>query len=357
MCRNNNHQYPSLIKEDYKSLGFQLFVLVIILIKANCCIAQHDSLILKNGNTIVGEIKTLDNGVITIKTGYSKSDFAIKWPGVKEFYSRRYFLVTLKDGRRINGLIQSVDAARNVTIKDEYGRIIETLLDNVIFLKRLKSVFWSRVKASIDIGLSITRANNLRQLTVNSSLGFLADKWDADGYYNIIRAARDSVNATKRTDAGLSFKDYLPKNWFLSTSLNFLSNTEQALKLRTLGKLGGGKFFIHNNKTYWGAGAGLSFNNESYTNNNETKNSLEGFLGSELNMFDTGDLNLFSSLYVYPSFTESGRWRSDFRVDCKYDLPHDIYIKLGLTFNYDNRPAVAGKETDFLLGFTVGWKL
>jgi hypothetical protein len=84
---------------------------------------------------------------------------------------------------------------------------------------------------------------------------------------------------------------------------------------------------------------------------------VEGFLGTDLNMFDTGDLSLSSSFYVYPSFTESGRLRSDFRVDSKYDLPHDIYLKLGLTFNYDNRPAVAGKETDFLLGFTVGWKL
>ena len=49
-------------------------------------------------------------------------------------------------------------------------------------------------------------------------------------------------------------------------ALNTLKNTEQALKLRFTGKLGGGKYVIHTNKSYWGIGAGGSYNNESFTN-------------------------------------------------------------------------------------------
>ena len=83
---------------------------------------------------------------------------------------------------------------------------------------------------------------------------------------------------------------------------------------------------------------------------------MEAYAGTELNIFDIGDLNLLSSLYVYPSLTESGRWRSDFKFDTKYDLPKDFYIKIGLTWNYDNRPAVEGKETDYVMAFSVGWE-
>jgi hypothetical protein len=74
-------------------------------------------------------------------------------------------------------------------------------------------------------------------------------------------------------------------------------------------------------------------------------------------MFDVGDLDLLSSFYIFPSLTETGRLRYDFRIDSKYDLPYDFYIKLGLTLNYDNRPAVEGNETDYVFGFTVGWEL
>ena len=213
------------------------------------------------------------------------------------------------------------------------------------------------MKAKIDVGLSFTKDNNLRQLTVNTNVGYLAHKWQLDGYYNFITSSQDSVETIKRTDGGVSFRYFLRRAWFLGTSVTFLSNTEQALDLRSVGKLGAGIYLIQTNKTYWTTGAGLSFNNESFTNETHGRNSLEAYAGTELNMFDVGDLNLLSSLFIYPSLTESGRWRTDFRFDSKYDLPFDFYIKLGLTLNYDNKPAIAGNTLDYVLGFSVGWEL
>jgi hypothetical protein len=74
-------------------------------------------------------------------------------------------------------------------------------------------------------------------------------------------------------------------------------------------------------------------------------------------MYDTKDFSILSTFSVYPSFTEKGRWRVDFQLDAKYDLPHDFYIKPGITYNFDNRPAAIGKETDYVFVFTIGWEL
>jgi len=334
----------------------QLLYVVISLIITNVCFGQKDSLILKTGDKIVGEVKSLDNGVLTIETDYSKNDFTIEWSGIKEIYSKSHFLITLKDGRRINGAVQSLGNEK-ITITDVLGVKTEASLDDIVFLKELKSDFWSRLNASVDVGLSISKANNLHQLNVNSNIGYMADKWQLDAYFNTTRSSQDSVKDTKRLDAGITYKYFLQRDWYILMAPSFLSNTEQALRLRTTGKLGAGKFIIHTNKAYWGAGGGLSFNNESFTNGTPTRNSLEAYAGTELNMFDVGDLNLLSSLYLYPSLTESGRFRTDFKIDTKYDLPLDFYIKLGLTLNYDNKPAVKGKETDYVFAFTIGWEL
>ena len=48
--------------------------------------AQNDSLIFKNNNVIVGEIKSMERGILTIKTPYSDSDFKIEWENIKEIY-------------------------------------------------------------------------------------------------------------------------------------------------------------------------------------------------------------------------------------------------------------------------------
>ena len=209
--------------------------LVFLSLKSN---AQQDSLVLKNGNVIVGELKSLDKGVVTIETGYSKSDFTIEWSGIKEIYLRSMFLITLKDGTRINGKFQSVAGGEKINIIDGEGKQIETTHDDIVYLKGLKLLdFWSRVHASIDMGLSISKANNLKQYSMRSAVSYLADKWLVDLYYDDTRSSQDSIVDTKRTEAGASYITS-SQNWYAVGSISTLSNTEQALKLRLTSKAG-----------------------------------------------------------------------------------------------------------------------
>jgi|688.fasta_scaffold71309_3 hypothetical protein len=322
-----------------------------------------DSLVLKNGDVIMGEIKSLDKGVITVETDYSKNDFTIEWYGVREVFCKTRFLIILKNGDRLNGTFYTKEGGKTLLIsgtrshKDTANFIMETSLEDVVYLKGLKGNFWSRMHASIDIGLNLTRANNLRQWSSNTKLGYLADNWSLDAYYNDLISKQDSIKPVRRTESGATYNYYLPNDWYAGSSLTFLKNTEQALALRTTAKLGLGKFLIHTNKKYWGLSGGLSGNNENFSNEKPSRKSLEAYVGSELNLFDIGDLSLFNSVFVYPSLTESGRLRSDIKLDTKYEFFEDFYVKLGLTINYDNRPAVAGRETDYIFAFNIGWEL
>ena len=318
--------------------------------------SQHDSLILTNNNIIVGEIKSLNNGVITIETDYSKNDFTIEWPKVKRIYSKTNFLVTLANGQRINGPVRSSDTTNRVVISGIDGITVGTVIDSIVYLKGVKSQFWSRVYGGIDLGLNLTKANDLRQFDVRSTFGYIGNRWQGEVYYNDLRSVQDSTTETKRTESGLGLKYFLPKDWFIALPIDLLSNTEQALDLRTTASLALGKFIAHTNRSYWALAAGASLNHESFTNDKENRQSTEGFLGSELNLFDIGDFSLKNTTNVYGSFTEAGRWRVDFTLDTKYDLPLDLYLKLGLTFNYDNRPAIEGSQVDYVLGFGIGWE-
>jgi len=349
----SSHIKQTAIRQSLSKAGTIAFLIVSTI----SAFSQKDSLILKNNDVIVGEIKALDKGVLTIETDYSKSDFTVEWSGIKEIYSNTRFLVTLKNGDRINGTFRSLDGGNKIVITDPEGKQTETTFESIVYLKGLKSTFWSRVHASVDLGVSITKANNLRQYNMRSAVGYLADKWLLDIYYNDTRSKQDSVEATKRTESGITYTYFLPKDWFALAAFTTLSNTEQALKLRLTGKLGAGKYLVHSNKSYLGLSAGVSLLNETFTNGTDSRSSTEAFAGTEVNLFDIGDFGLLSKLYVYSSFTESGRWRADFNLDTKYDLPLDFYVKFGVTLNYDNRPAVVGKETDYVYVFSVGWHL
>jgi hypothetical protein len=321
-----------------------------------------DSLILKNKDVIVGEIKSLEKGVLTIETDYSDKDFLVEWVGVKEIFCKSRFLITLRNGTRINGTFYTIDSGKTLIIngyesrKDTAALQLRETLRDVVFLKGLQSDFWSRASASIDMGVTMTRANNLRQLTGSTRLGYLADKWSLDMYYNDLQSKQDSIELTRRTDAGISYIYYLQRDWFSMTSITFLSNTEQALALRSTGKLGMGKYFLHTNRRDWACNTGLSFNMEKFSNETPARNSLEAYVGSEINLFDIGDFNFFNSIFVFRSLTKTDRWRSDIRLDAKYDFAKDFYTKFGMTLNYDNRSAT-GNALDYVFAFSVGWEL
>ena len=354
-----------------KGLLFLAFVFAIFFESA----AQTDSLLLSNGNLIVGEIKSMDKGVLTIETDYSDSDFKVTWDEIKKITSKSKYLITLSNGKRYNGTLNSIDTLKaeidtydpESLLRSIRGKKTETEqpvggkeivnLAEVVYLNALDEGFWSRLSANIDLGWSLTKANNLRQFNVRSGLGYLADRWKASSSYNSLRSTQDDVEDVKRTDGSFAFNYFLPKDWFLLYNFTDLSNTEQLIRSRVGNQIGLGKYLIHTNKTYFGFQTGINLNSESYFDDTPSRNSGEAMLGAELNLYDIGDLTLLTNLMAYPSLTEKNRFRTDFKLDVKYDFLDDFYVKVGTTMNYDNQPIEGATKLDYIFQTTVGWEL
>ena len=338
----------------------------------NASYAQNDTLYLNNGDMIVGDLKSMDRGVLTIEPSYSDSDFKITWEDIKEMRAHQRYLITLSDGGRINGTFQSAGAGK-IFIANEDGEDKTVNQDDVVNIRSVDNGFLSRLSANIDFGLSLTKANNQKQLNGNLRLGYLEDRWSANLYYNSLITTQDGVSDIQRNDAGMGYRYFLPADWNLGADIALLSNTEQSLDLRATGKIGVGNFIKRTNTLYWNVFGGVAYTSESFspvtnpddgtTTTAPHRKSMEGFFGTEVNLYDIGDLNLLTTIIVYPTLVsdelvEPGRVRTDFRFDAKYDdiFIEDFYVRAGFTLNYDNRPAEAGKEFDYIFTTGFGWE-
>ena len=284
-----------------------ILFLFAVFFSSEVVLAQNDTLVLTNGDMIVGDLKSMDKGVVTIEPPYSDSDFKIEWEGIKEMKATQRYLITLSDGTRINGTFRSSGDGK-VFIDNEEGEDVTVDPNQIVYINSVDDSFLSRLSANIDFGFTLTKANNQQQLNANLRMDYLADKWSLNLYYNSLLTTQDEVEDIERNDAGLGFKYFLPADWYLSADVTWLSNTEQSLDLRTNGKFGIGNYIIHSNKAYWGLGAGGAFNNENFTLTSSAmtdsaygSQSFEGYIGTELNLYDIGDLNLFTNLTVYPT--------------------------------------------------------
>ena len=316
-----------------------------------------DTLILKNKDRIIGEIKRMENGIATIKTDYSDQDFKLKWKEVTGLASSQTYLLILSNGNRYNSMLHYNEKEETVTLRHGTEEIEVSIID-IVYINPVNKKFLSRFKASVSIGFNFTKSNNLKQITTRSNLEYTSNYWTFSGAFNYVNSTQDDVDAVKRTDGNLGVKYFLQNDHYVFVSSEFLSNTEQKLNLRLATKLGFGKYFFHNNRSYLGGSLGLVWNNENFSDvDNTTQNSAEIFGSLELNLFDLKDFHMLTNITLYPSLTESGRVRSDFNLDLKYDLPLDFFIKLGGTYNYDNKPVEGASKDDYVIQATFGWEL
>jgi hypothetical protein len=57
-------------------------------------LAQLDTIVVSSGDILVGDMKNMSRGVVTIETPYSDSDFKIEWAKVIKVNSKGAFIVS-----------------------------------------------------------------------------------------------------------------------------------------------------------------------------------------------------------------------------------------------------------------------
>ena len=167
---------------------------------------------------------------------------------------------------------------------------------------------------------------------------------------------QEGATDINRMDAELGGDYYLPHDWFVNAKAIYLANDEQLLDLRSTYQAGAGYYFIRNNSMFFSANGGLAMTTENFSSDTPDRNSTEGYVGIGFNKYAIGDLSVQTAASLYPSFSQSGRYRVDFNFDMKYDLPLDFYIRLGLSYNYDNQPIEGAEDSDYVFTTSFGWE-
>ncbi|OOG63780.1 DUF481 domain-containing protein [Flavobacterium sp. A45] len=316
---------------------------------------QKDTLYFKNKEMMVGEVKSMSNNILIAETKYSDQDFKIEFDKVVKLILVNKYSIYLVDGSSFYGTLKS-NKDNEVTIT--YGDTIQDVsVNKIVSLNKIESGFWKHFTGSFDFGYNFAKTNNSEQLTFALQLNYISEKWIHTIKYDELQTVQDDVEDIERVDWELDTKKYYRNNWFFNSNFSFLSNTSQSIKGRFSPSFGMGNYLVRNNKLYFLAGAGLTYNIEKYFDSTNDKNSFELVLNTQLNMFNFKDININTSVLMFPSLSEKGRFRTDIDFSFKYDLPLDFYIKSSISVNYDNQPFQDTEKLDYVFSTGFGWKL
>lgn len=318
----------------------------------------EDVLILKNGDRITGKIKKLNNGDLQIDPPYGENIFIIDWNEVERIESKRNFIAQTSTGEFVSGSVRTNPANSNQILVEAATKVVPVEQSQLVYLKDVNEGFWGRLSASVDFGLSLTKAKDTKQMNTRITGGYLSERWSANVLFDGLRNVRNDAETTRRNQFGGDYRYFFSGRWFGLGTADLLQSNELQLDLRS--SLGGGvgNYLIRNNRWQFSALGGTAWTNEDFTDDDPTltdKNSLEGFAGVELNAFDIGAVDILSSFTVFPSFTESGRVRMDFRTDLQWELIKDLFFRVGFSDNYDSGTAGDVPSNDYVFSTSVGW--
>jgi hypothetical protein len=334
-----------------------------LLAAAPLCAQKTDVVVMVNGDAITGEIKGLERG----KLDYNTDDvgrLSIKWIKVVRITSRHYFEVEVSSGRKYFGQLLPAESDGRVVVglAEQQDTIA---IGRIVRMFPIEADFFSRVRAYLDAGLSLAKANRNLTLNVNAQASYRGPRWGTGlKYAGYLQRQRDTSATTSNT-LTLSGTRYLTHRWDVALLAQIEQNDELNLVARYTGGALGARRFVQTNSHEVRGAIGAVVTSEHFATADTSalsadtiKANLEGLVGFEWAWFrfDTPKLDIGTSALAYPSISQLGRFRGDGKLRIKYEIFKDFHVGLNFSLTFDSRPPdTSAAKTDYQSSVTVGW--
>ena len=346
-------RYSNIISPAIKTI----FVLLIVIFLPRIITASEktDTVYLKNGDRITGEVKRLEYGILFLKTS-GLGTINIEFDRIKTFYAKERFTVLLASGLRFFGTIDTSGKEGHVILRVNDFRIPEPISE-IAELYPVKNAFWKRLDGSIDLGYSYTKASTVSQLDFSGSLEYRVEKAFTRLKVGFTMTDQQGMDRIRKQDYALSYRRIIRRKWFYAGAIGIQQNTELGVDYRYWGGPAIGNNLVNNNLHVLSGMAGLLIMTEGSIDDSIT-NSIEGLMQIDYRIFrfNKPDIDIRSSLSYYPSFTSWGRNRIEFDINAKLEIFHDFYFGLRLYDNYDSHPVDENAATnDWGITTSIGY--
>jgi len=174
---------------------------------------KADTVVLRNGDRIVGEIKYVDRGALSYKTD-DMGTLAIKWDKIRRIISYRYFEVEVASGLVYFGqLLQSPYEGRLVVAVSPFSDTLQ--LREIVRVNPIGRSFLSRVDGHLSIGFTYQRANRLWNLSADFAADYRTRQWLTQLESNAYFQDEEGSSATSRSSLALQQQRFLAHRWLL----------------------------------------------------------------------------------------------------------------------------------------------
>ena len=323
-----------------------LFCLAFICLSTLTIQAQkNDTIYMRNGDRITGELKKFEYGLLALKTDAMQT-VSIEFDRINTIHSLKFFEIRMKSGEKFFGHLQKSDVLSTVNVITVTDTLPKRLWD-IILIVPIKRTFFQKIDGSLDLGLSYTKASDVFQYSLNFNLthrtNFYSTRFELESILT-----DDGEKKTNNSTLGLDVTHYLPNKWFTSIIAQGQQNTELNLDYRLQAGYGVGYDIARTNVIRFYALGGLLVNQEHTIDIDDTSQNIEALLKLKLKWFKYRHpkIDVSSNFNTYTSITSFGRVRLEYNLSSKFEIVKDLFLNLQLYDYYDNETSDGSKANN-----------
>jgi hypothetical protein len=334
-----------------------LLAVALLLCSAPAFAERTDELVLWNGNTITGEVKSLQQGKLKFKTDHAGTIY-IEWEFINSVTSTNFFEVENQQGEFFYGMLSAgSEEHKLVVIGPTETAVLD--MDRIIEIMPIQQTFWGRIDGSLNLGASYTSADSILQYSLESDATYRVRKFSAKVTLNMIETRQDERDTIFKDSFDFTYTRYRKNRYFGSGFVGFNRSSELGIDFRA--EVGGayGRSFIQSPRTRLSGAAGLTVSRETPTGTEPSEFVLSGLIqgGYHFFLYNYPKTDISVELSVLPSISEWPRLRVEFNAAAKREIITDFTVNFSIFDSYDSDPpsqsAIANHDFGVIL--SVGW--
>jgi len=319
---------------------------------------KTDVVLLRDGTRLVGELKSLARGRLTLSTD-AASTIYIEWDMVTQLVSNQYLRVETNLGELYFGSLIEPASKGALRVKGERKTIDLTLTD-VVRIGTMSPEFSKCWSGDVSAGYSLVSANQQSQFNFDLHVQCRFPTFLTRLSANDIKTGTSTTQSSRTAAALLEAYHLFPERWFAGGLAKVDRNDQLGIDSRFSVGAGGGRYLLQSNSQIWTAALGILETREHDVSSDNPTNSTEGMIELSFDWFrySTPEVDLSSGITVFPSLTETGRWRGTGNVSLKWEIISNLFLRLQFLGDFDNRSGVDGQsKTDYNVSTSIGYSV
>ena len=345
-------------------------ILLVLYLPYDARAAKTDIVVLINGDSVTGEIKSLDFGELRYSTD-SMGTVSIEWEEIVSLKSEQSLQVELASGTRYFGGL--IAAGADGTVGVGRGENIQELnLSQIVRITPIETddKIWQRFEGSVKFGFNSDKASSVTVGNLSANVRYRARTYLLG--LEAISSITDQPGAdtTQNQNLTLNYQRFRKSRWFTDWFTGVERNDEQGVDKRLSVGGGLGKYLVQSNKNQLSLLVGLVATQttlddivpetpiedpEAPPPDTDTTDAEAKFSVKYLHRSLDPSSDMTFTTDIFPLLEDFSSFRSNSNLTLRRELIEDLFLDLSFYYTYLSDPAEGAEKDDYGVVTSIGY--